>query len=104
MNDMADLLWIIPALPFLGALLLIIFGRKFSRSMTSAVGVGSVGLSALLVMLIGFSFMSTSAESYRQVLWQWIDVEGFSPAFAFHLDALSLVFIFVITFVGFLIH
>jgi NADH-quinone oxidoreductase subunit L len=104
MNDMAELLWTIPALPFLGALLLIIFGRKFSRSMTSAVGVGGVGLSALLVMLIGFSFISTSAESYGQVLWQWIDVEGFSPAFAFHLDALSLVFIFVITFVGFLIH
>jgi NADH-quinone oxidoreductase subunit L len=31
-------------------------------------------------------------------------VAGFTPNFAFHLDALSLVFIFVITFVGFLIH
>ena len=39
-----------------------------------------------------------------QVLWKWIDVAGLNPSFAFHLDALSLVFIFVITFVGFLIH
>lgn len=101
---MKELLWIIPALPFLGAFLLIVFGRGFKRSVVSAIGAGSVGLSALLVILIGFSFISTSTASHHQVLWQWIDVEGFNPAFAFHLDALSLVFIFVITFVGFLIH
>ena len=33
-----------------------------------------------------------------------MDVASFAPRFAFHLDALSLIFIFVITFVGFLIH
>lgn len=101
---MTELLWTIPGLPFAGAFLLIVFGRRLARGMVSVIGVGSVALSALLVILIGYSFISDSTEPYRQVLWQWIDVEGFSPAFAFHLDALSLVFIFVITFVGFLIH
>jgi NADH-quinone oxidoreductase subunit L len=67
------------------------------------IGAGSVGLSALITILIGFDFMS-APEAYQQVLWTWIDVAGFTPNFAFHLDALSLVFIFVITFVGFLIH
>ncbi len=33
-----------------------------------------------------------------------MSVGGMSPSIAFHLDALSLIFIFVITFVGFLIH
>lgn len=101
---MLELLWLVPALPFLGALLLILFGRKVSRAIVSLVGAGSVGLSSLLVILIGLEYATNPAEPYRQVLWQWIDVAGFSPAFGLHLDALSLIFIFVITFVGFLIH
>jgi NADH-quinone oxidoreductase subunit L len=101
---MLELLWLIPALPFLGSLLLIILGKKMSRAVVSAVGVGSVGLAALVVIILGVEFISTSSQPYHQVLWQWINVAGFDPAFALHLDPLSLVFIFVITFVGFLIH
>ena len=101
---MLELLWTIPTLPFLGALTLILFGRKLPRSISSFIGAGSVGLSALIVILIGVDFIPSSSQPFRQVLWQWMDVAGFSPSFAFHLDALSLVFIFVITFVGFLIH
>ncbi len=100
---MTELLWIVPALPFLGAIILIILGTKLSRIAASFVGAGSVGLSALLVILIGLNY-APAAGPFRQVLWQWIDVAGLSPAFGFHLDSLSLVFIFVITFVGFLIH
>jgi NADH-quinone oxidoreductase subunit L len=100
---MTELLWIVPALPFLGAIILITLGTKLSRAVASFVGAGSVGLSALLVILIGLNYAPSSGP-FRQVLWQWIDVAGLSPAFGFHLDSLSLVFIFVITFVGFLIH
>ena len=38
------------------------------------------------------------------MLWTWIDVAGFRPQIAFYLDALSLVMILVVTWVGFLIH
>jgi len=54
--------------------------------------------------LIGVNFLSSAERSYSQVLWDWFNVNGFNPQVALHLDALSLVFIFVITFVGFLIH
>lgn len=101
---MTDLLWTVPALPFLGAIILIVFGTRLARRMVSVIGAGSVGLSSLVVILIGLNFISAPAKPFHQVLWQWIDVGGFNPAFAFHLDALSMVFIFVITFVGFLIH
>jgi len=101
---MIGLLWLVPALPFVGALILILFGTRMPRSMVSIIGAGSVGLSALITILIGLDFTSSSANSFDQVLWNWIDVAGFKPSFALHLDALSLVFIFVITFVGFLIH
>ena len=101
---MQELLWTIPALPFLGAFLLVTIGTKLSRPIVSMIGAGSIGLSALITIFIGLNFISSSTDSFHQVLWKWIDVAGLNPSFAFHLDALSLVFIFVITFVGFLIH
>ncbi|MDH4089392.1 MAG: NADH-quinone oxidoreductase subunit L [Cyclobacteriaceae bacterium] len=101
---MMDLLWLVPALPFLGALVLILFGTRISRTMVAVIGVGSVGLAALITILVGTTFISSSESSFNLLLWSWIDVAGFSPSFALHLDPLSLIFIFVITFVGFLIH
>ncbi|KAA5549293.1 NADH-quinone oxidoreductase subunit L [Adhaeribacter rhizoryzae] len=103
---MENLLWLVPALPFAGALILIITGTRLSRPLVSLIGVGSVGVSALLTLILGSQFLSAGPTEpvYQQVVWQWFSVEGFNPGIAFHLDALSMVFIFVITFVGFLIH
>lgn len=101
---MLDLIWLIPFLPFAGSLILIVFGRSLSRSIVSLIGVGSVGLAALMTLIIGINFISDGGNAINQIAWQWINTADLSVGFAFHLDALSLVFIFVITFVGFLIH
>src|SRR6476646_5564911 len=98
------LLWLIPTLPFLGAFVLVLFGTQLPKKMVPVIGAGSVGLAAIFTIIIGFEFISSTAISFDILAWQWLDVAGLSAAFAFHLDALSLVFIFVITFVGFLIH
>jgi len=97
-------LWLIPTLPFLGAFVLILFGSQVQKKMVPVIGAGSVGLAALVTLIVGSDFISSSSKSFDASLWQWLDAAGLSAAFAFHLDALSLVFIFVITFVGFLIH
>lgn len=102
---MSNLLWLIPALPFAGSLILIVVGKRLPKLLVPVIGAGSVGLSAVITLLIGIDFISQETSPViKQVLWQWIDVAGFSPAFGFHLDSLSIAFIFVITFVGFLIH
>jgi NADH-quinone oxidoreductase subunit L len=103
---MISLLWLIPALPFASALVLVLFGSRFSRTATAAVGVGSIGLSALITILVAASFFGVppSGNSYTQVLWTWINVAGFEPEIGFYLDPLSLVMVLVVTFVGFLIH
>jgi len=98
------LLWLIPTLPFLGAFVLVLFGSRLPKKMVPVIGAGSVGLAALITLLVGADFISSSSKSVDTIAWQWLDVAGLSAAFAFHLDALSLVFIFVITLVGFLIH
>jgi len=101
---MENLLWLIPALPFVGALLLVLLGTRLSRALVALIGAGSVGLSALVTILLGIEFLTERPDYYSQQVWTWFSVAGFSPSVAFHLDALSMVFIFVITFVGFLIH
>ena len=103
---MFDLLWLVPALPFAGFLILALFGKRIGKIASGITGVGSVGLSALLTFIIGISFISSppAGNSYNITLWQWFDVGGFNPSIALHLDSLAIVFMFVITFVGFLIH
>lgn len=101
---MSELLWLIPALPLTGALILIITKGNLPRSIAGLIGSGSVGLAAIMSILIGLEFLSGDQQPVRQVLWTWMNVDSFSPGFTFYLDSLSVVFIFVITFVGFLIH
>lgn len=100
---MKELLWLIVALPFAGALILAFGGRKFSHAVSAIIGVGSVSLSAILTLLVGFEFLGDTTP-FLQVAWQWFDVYGLSPDIAFRLDTVSLIFIFIITFVGALIH
>lgn len=100
---MLGLLWLVPAIPFASAALLLLFGGRFSRKAATLAGVGSIGLSALIAMLVAAGFLNVP-RAYTQVLWTWIDVAGFHPQIAFYLDSLSLVMILVVTFVGFLIH
>jgi NADH-quinone oxidoreductase subunit L len=101
-----SLLWLIPALPFASALVLALVGSRLSRRAATAWGVGSVGLSALVTILVAVGFFTAPppGDSYTQVLWTWINVAGFQPQIGFYLDALSLVMVLVVTFVGFLIH
>ena len=103
---MLDYLWLIPALPFAGFLILALFGSEMPRKGVAWIGSGSVGLSALLTIIAGTGFISglPGNSFFNQKLWTWLSVQGFTTDITLHLDALSLVFIFVITFVGFLIH
>ena len=101
---MSELLWLIPALPLTGALILILTKGNLPRPVAGLIGAGSVGVAAILAIAIAIDFLSGDQQPVRQALWTWMSVGGFSPGFTFYLDSLSVVFIFVITFVGFLIH
>ena len=70
------------------------------------VGAGSVGLSAVVALVVTSSFLASppAGDAYHQVLWTWFTSAAFAPQIAFYLDALSLVMMLVVTFVGFLIH
>ena len=97
---------LIPAIPLLGFLVLALFGQKLTRKTIGIIGAGSVGIVALLTFIAGTGFLKSlpQVKSYSVVLWEWINAGNLKADIAFSLDALSLVFCFVITFVGFLIH
>ena len=100
-------LWLIPVLPFVGFLVLtLLSGRHRSQRLTAVIGVGSVGLAAALAGLVAYDFVTTPPANsvYVHTYWTWFRVGDFAPKIALHLDALSLLFILVITFVGTLIH
>ena len=103
---MKEFLWLIVALPFAGSLILTVAGKQLSRQASVFIGVGSVSLSAILTLMVGFSFLqgNPGGVPYVESIWQWMNVAGLSPDIAFHLDGISLTFIFVVTFVGSLIH
>jgi NADH-quinone oxidoreductase subunit L len=102
---MLPLLWLIPALPLAGFLLLFATGGRLPKGAVTAIALLSTGLSALIALLVTGEFLAAPEhEAYRQVLWTWIGVGDFRPQIALHLDALSLLMMFVVTFVGFLIH
>jgi len=103
---MLDLLWLVPALPLAGFLVLFITRGNLPPAAVAGVGAGSVGLAAGVAVLVAASFLgSPPAEAvFRQALWIWMDVGGFEPGIALYLDPLSLVMMLVVTVVGFLIH
>ncbi|WP_020650564.1 NADH-quinone oxidoreductase subunit L [Solimonas variicoloris] len=99
------LLFLVFLLPLLGFLTLALGRSRVSENAAAVIGVGSIGLSALLTAFIGWQFYQLPAgESYTQVLWTWMNVDGFAPRFALRLDQLSMLMMSVITGVGFFIH
>jgi NADH-quinone oxidoreductase subunit L len=103
---MVQLLWLIPALPLAGFLILAPAGAWLSRRMVAVVGVGSVGLSAALTVCIAVGFLRGLPDhpSHSRMVWSWLAVGGLKVGISFYLDALTLAMLLVITGVGFFIH
>jgi NADH-quinone oxidoreductase subunit L len=99
-------LWLIPAVPLASALLLALLGTRLSRRTVAILGVGAIGVSALLAILITASYLSAPPPggAFDQRLWTWMAVGALRPQIGLHLDALSLIMTLVVTFVSFLIH
>jgi len=97
---------LIPGFPLLGFLIIALFGKLMSRRQISYLAVGSVSLSAIITILLGIGFLASipSGGVLSTTLYTWFNAGGLQADITFNLDALSLVFCFVITFVGALIH
>lgn len=100
---MLDLVWLIPGFPALAVLINGMFGKRYLKTKTGYLAVGSVGLSFLVSCII-FWEVAFNHQTANLVLYEWITAERLSVNFGFLIDPLSAVMIMVVTGVGFLIH
>ena len=101
-----NLLFLTFVFPLIGFLLLSFSRGRFSENLSALIGVGSIGLSAIVAAYVIWQFNVAPPEGghYSQVLWQWMSVGDFKPSFTLYLDGLAVTMLGVVVGVGFLIH
>ena len=103
---MTNLIPLIFIFPLVGFVWLTMTRERMTQNAAAIVGVGTIGLSALVTAFVGYDFLThpPAGGTYTQTLWTWMQIGTFAPTFGVRLDALSLTMLGVITGVGFFIH
>ncbi|MBM4597217.1 NADH-quinone oxidoreductase subunit L [Rhodococcus hoagii] len=99
------LIWLLPALPLTGAVVLLLAGRRSDR-WGHLLGCAAA-LASFVIALMLFVDMVGRADSDRvaqQHLFSWLPVAGLQVDFGLRLDQLSMCFVLLVTGVGSLIH
>ncbi|MBM3915706.1 MAG: NADH-quinone oxidoreductase subunit L [Sphingomonadales bacterium] len=102
MQDIFQLAYWIPLLPLLGALINGLGRQYLNKTAAGLLGSGTV-LGSFVLSLLTF-FQVKAGHSEVVTYFNFIDVASLRIPFAFQLDALSSLFLLIITGVGFLIH
>ncbi len=103
---MVRLLWLIPILPLLGAVINGVFGKRLPKQAVAGIAAGSVA-GSFLISLAAFVQMLQLPEAELPVVqnyFTWIQAGRFQAEFGFLLDHLSGLMILIVTGVGLLIH
>jgi len=101
---MVQLVWLVPVLPLAGFLLTGLFRNYLSKSLTGIIGCGTILLAFVLSLLIFGEVRMAGFEPVTVTLFDFINVGNLDIPFAFQVDQLSVLFLLIITGVGFLIH
>ncbi|MEA2561426.1 MAG: NADH-quinone oxidoreductase subunit [Acidobacteriota bacterium] len=118
---MKELVWLIPLLPFLGALLNgVILRGRISKKAAAGIACAVTGIAAALAIVVILDYTGDSQyagpdwKPFEEDYYVWMPagpihtvaegVKDFNVPFGFLIDPLSCVMLFVVTFVGFLIH
>jgi len=102
MNNISQIAWLIPVLPLLGFLINGLGRKVLSKPAISIVGCGVILASFILSIMV----FAEVKNGYSGVVeyFNFISVGSLKIPFSFQLDALSAIFLLIITGVGFLIH
>jgi NADH-quinone oxidoreductase subunit L len=98
---MIQFAWLVPLLPLLGFLILSWGGKKLSKGIVPIIGAGSILASFAIALLI---FLQLGDEPVQVKVFEWFAAGKLNVDFAFMIDQLSVIFLLIITGIGFLIH
>ncbi|MFZ9192305.1 MAG: NADH-quinone oxidoreductase subunit L [Ilumatobacteraceae bacterium] len=103
---MLDLVWLIPALPLAGALVLIVFGARIGEPRAGWLATLATASSFAVTVVVYFELLGRSAEERSHVvsLFEWIPVGSLQIDLAFLADPLSITMALFVTGIGSLIH
>ena len=103
---MLDVVWLIPALPLAGFLILVVFGRKLGEPKAGWLAATMCGGAFAVTALAFFDMVSKSSEERSHVvrLFSWIPVGSLQVDLAFLADPLSITMALFVTGIGSLIH
>ncbi len=99
---MNDLIYLVPLFPLLGFLINGLFRRSLSKTAISLIGSGVILISFIISIILFIDVKNNGGTVINY--FNFINVESFQIPFAFQVDQLSVVFLLIITGVGFLIH
>ncbi|WP_172119846.1 NADH-quinone oxidoreductase subunit L [Actinomyces faecalis] len=104
-TGLAGLAWLLIAVPAASAAILLLSGRASDRwghllGLLAAAADACIGI-ALLVQVLG---LPADARVLEIDLWRWFGAGDLDVTVGLRLDPLSLTFVVLVTFVGFLIH
>jgi NADH-quinone oxidoreductase subunit L len=105
-SGVLSLLWVIIALPALGATVILLLGNRRTSSFAHLLGCASV-LGSFVLSLLAFLALLGRDASDRQVgqtVYTWVEAGSFKAEFGLLYDPLSALFLLLITGVGSLIH
>ena len=101
-----SLLWMIIALPALGAAVILLLGNRRTSAWAHLLGTATVVGSFVLSLLAFFALLGRdeAERSIGQHLWTWFEAGSFRADLGILYDPLSALFLLLITGVGALIH
>ena len=100
---MQQFVYLIPLFPLLSFIIIALFGKSLSKSITTFLAPSSILASFIVAVLIFINQLSNN-HAVTVPVFSWIHVGDFHADFSFLVDSLSILFTLVITGVGFLIH
>lgn len=103
---MTDLVWLVPALPLAGALILIVFGARIGEPRAGWLATLATASSFVVTVLVYFDLLGMPSEERSHVvrLFSWIPVGSLQIDLAFLADPLSVTMALFVTGIGSLIH
>ena len=104
-GGVAEVGWLMIALPLLGAAVLLLGGRRtdgWGPLVATLLSWGSFVVGVLVILQL--RGLAPEERALQLPLWEWVSAGSFSLTAGLLLDPLSLTFVMLITFVGSLIH
>ena len=101
---MVELLWLVPALPLAGFLILVFFGARLGEPRAGWLGTATVATSFVVSLIVFLGLLDQPENTYESTLFEWIPAGSFSVDIGVLLDPLSMAMVLFVTGIASLIH